>query len=242
MLLAIDIGNANIHYGLFDGMELTRASAVPCATPDALPEAVGDASVTGIALASVAPRVSDRLIPLLAMRYAMPVLVAGRDLRYGIDIQCDAPEKIGADRILNAVAAHRRTGRATIVADIGSAVTVDFVSERGSFCGGAIAPGPGLMAKALHEHTEQLPEAALSEPPPPLGRDTHAAIRAGVFWGTVGLTDRLIAEIAETRGWPEAVLITGGASEWVAPLLKAKAEFVPHLTLEGLAALAPSAA
>ena len=238
MLLAIDIGNANIHFGLFDGMELARASAVPCANPDALPEAVGDASVTGIALASVAPTVSERLISMLGMRYGMPVLLAGRDLPYGIDIQCDAPENVGADRILNAVAAYRRTERATIVADIGSAVTVDLVSARGSFCGGAIAPGPGLMAKALHEHTEQLPQAVLSEPPPPLGRDTHAAIRAGVYWGTVGLVDRLIAEMARSHGVPEAALIAGGAGAWVAPLLKSEAEFVPHLTLEGLAILA----
>jgi len=242
MLLAIDVGNTNIHFGLFDGMEPVHASAVPCETPDALPEAVGDANVTGIALASVAPNVTERLIPLLGMRYVMPVLMAGRDLPYGIDIQCDAPEKVGADRILNAVAAYRRTQRATIVVDVGSAVTVDLVSERGSFCGGAIAPGPRLMLNALHEHTELLPETVLSEAPPRLGRDTRAAIRAGIYWGTVGLTDRLIAEIAEDRGVRGPALITGGGGEWVASLLKAEAEFVAHLTLEGLAILAQGAA
>lgn len=235
MLLAIDIGNSRIKFGLFDGTALQRTGGVSHADVRTLADEVGNAAVTQIALCSVVPSMAERVIPLLAMRYSMPVRVAGRDLPFGIDVQCDEPGKVGADRILNAIAAHARTQTATIVADVGSAVTVDVVTARGSFGGGAIAPGPETMLKALHEHAALLPEAAVGETPPAVGHNTEAALRSGAYWGTVGLVERLITQIAEDQGIHSPALVTGGAGEWVAANLNTPAEHIPHLTLEGLA-------
>lgn len=238
MLLAIDLGNRHVGFGVFDGTEPVRYGHVPADALHELTNRVGDERFSRIVLASVAPSRTEQVISLLASRYGMPVMVAGRDLSYGIDIQCDEPDKVGPDRLLNAVAAHARTGTATIVVDVGTATTVDLVSERGSFCGGAIAPGPDLMLQALHEHAELLPRTTLEKPASPFGHNTADAMRAGAYWGTVGLVERLVAEICAHQGSDLPILVTGGAGEPVAAELRRSAEFVPHLTLEGLARLA----
>jgi type III pantothenate kinase len=148
---------------------------------------------------------------------------------------------VGADRLLNAIAAYARTRKATIVVDVGTTITVDLVSERGNFCGGAIAPGPSTMMAALHEHTELLPAVTFDRPSSPLGRNTAAAMRSGAYWGTVGLVERLVSEMArEATGGPP-VIFTGGAAEFVAREMKTKIELIPALTLEGLAILAAKA-
>ena len=170
MLLTVSVGNTNVAFGIFDGMKLIRHDRLPNDQLPLLAKGIGDERFDQIALASVSPSRTDQVISLLARRYNALVRVAGRDLPYGIEIQCDDPEKVGADRILNAVAAFARTRRATIVVDVGSATTVDFVSRPGAFCGGAIAPGPEMMLCALHEHTELLPSISPDAPPAPLGR------------------------------------------------------------------------
>ena len=241
MLLTLSIGNTNVSFGLFDGVQLQRHGCVPVQDVQSLPDRIGDTRFNQVALASVVPSLTERVVPMLAMRYNAPVLIAGRDLPYGIEIQCDDPEAVGADRLLNAVAAFARTRTAAIVADVGTAITVDLVSAHGTFCGGAIAPGPDTMLRSLHEHTALLPLVTLESPPSPIGRNTADAIRAGVYWGTVGLVRNLIQTLLAEQTGSVQVLVTGGNGEWVASEMNTAAEFVPALTLEGLAALAAKA-
>ena len=237
MLLTVNIGNSNVGFGIFDGADLVRYGHVPLERLPLLPDEIGDECFTKMALASVAPSRTDQAISLLAMRYGLPVLLAGRDVPFGIDIQCDAPETVGADRLLNAIAAYARTGTATIVADVGSAVTVDLVSQQGSFCGGAIAPGPEMMLRALRNQTERLPECALAKPPSPVGHSTTDAMRSGAYWGVVGLVEHLVSRIRAAQAAHAPVLVTGGGGEFVAGEMTTEAEYVPTLTLEGLARL-----
>ena len=241
MLLTLSIGNTNISFGIFDGARLQRQGGVSAEDVQSLPDRIGDTRFNQVALASVVPALTDRVVPMLATRYNTPVLVAGRDLPYGIDIQCDDPETVGADRLLNAVGAFARTLAVTVVADIGTAITVDLVSAHGTFCGGAIAPGPEAMLRSLREHTALLPLAALDRQPSPIGHNTLDAIRSGVYWGTVGLVRNLIQMLLAEQTGSVRVLVTGGSGEWVASEMNMDAEFVPTLTLEGLAALAATA-
>ena len=235
MILTVSIGNTNVSYAVFDGARMMRHERLPLARLPVLAQRIGVAPFRKIALASVAPGRTDQAIALLSGSYNTAVLVAGRDLPYGIEIQCDEPEKVGADRLLNAVAAHARTRAATLVADIGTAITVDAVSARGDFRGGAIAPGPDLMLRALHDHTELLPVVAYEKPTSVIGRNTVAAMRSGAHWGAVALVESLIERMAEELSTGAPVLLTGGGAEAIARDMTPGFELVPALTLEGLA-------
>ncbi len=246
MLLTVSLGNTNVSFGLFEdapstplrASRLLRHGRLPVADLPLLADRIGEQPIRRVALASVAPEMTDRAISLLSGSYQTEVLVAGRDLPYGIEIQCDEPEKVGADRLLNAIAAYARTRTATLVADIGTAITVNAVSARGAFCGGAIAPGPALMLRALHEHTALLPAVAYEKPASVLGRNTAAAMRSGAHWGAVALVESLLARMAEELSPRAPIILTGGDAESIARDLKIKFELRPALTLEGLAILA----
>jgi type III pantothenate kinase len=249
MLLTVSLGNTNVSFGLFEGApstplgagRLLRQGRLPAAELALLADRIGQQPIRRVALASVAPAMTDQAISLLSGSFQTTVLVAGRDLPYGIEIQCDEPEQVGADRLLNTVAAYARTRKATIVADIGTAITVNAVSARGAFCGGAIAPGPALMLRALHEHTALLPAVAYEKPASVLGRNTVAAMRSGAHWGAVALVESLVARMAEELSPRAPIILTGGDAETIARDLKIKFELRPALTLEGLAILATRA-
>ncbi len=241
MLLTVSLGNTNVSFGLFDGGRLLRHGRLPATDLLLLPDRIGQQPIRRVALASVSPALTDRAIALLSGSYQTVVLVAGRDLPYGIEIQCEQPQQVGADRLLNAIGAYARTRTATLVADIGTAITVNAVSARGAFCGGAIAPGPALMLRALHEHTALLPEVAYEKPASVLGRNTVAAMRSGAHWGAVALVESLLARMADELSANAPVILTGGDAESIAGDLKIKFELRPALTLEGLAILAGKA-
>lgn len=241
MLLTVNVGNTNCAFGLFEQGVLREHGGVANRDLALLPQAIGEVCVQQIALASVAPTRTEQVIPLLAGAFRQTVLLAGRDLPFTMDIQCDEPEKVGVDRLVNAVAAHARTQSAVVVVDAGTAVTVDLVSARGSFCGGAIAPGPGAMLRALAREAEQLPRVSLDKPQDPVGRNTTEAMRAGAWYGTIGLVRELVARIAARQSDRIPILVTGGAGEWIARALGPQAEHVPHLGLEGLALLVSTA-
>ena len=238
MLLTVSLGNTNVSFGLFEGDRLLRHDRLPAADLPLLADRIGPQPIRRIALASVAPAMTDRAISLLSGSYQTVVLVAGRDLPYGIEIQCDEPDQVGGDRLLGAIAAYARTRRATLVADIGTAITVNAVSARGAFCGGAIAPGPALMLRALHEHAALLPAVAYEKPASAVGRNTAAAMRSGAHWGAVALIESLVARMAEELSPGAPVILTGGDADSIAGDLKIKFELRPALTLEGLAILA----
>ena len=147
---------------------------------------------------------------------------------------------VGIDRLLDAVAVNhlRQPDRPAVVIDVGSAITVDLVSAEGAFRGGAIAPGIGMSARAMHAFTDLLPLVEASElttPPPALGKSTLPAMRSGLFWGAVGTIRELVAQISRGLDCPCDVFLTGGAGPAVAELLGREVRHVPHLTLAGIA-------
>ena len=189
-------------------------------------------------LASVNRPSSTRLIDWLREhRPAERVVLLGAD-DLPLTVEVDRPDMVGVDRLLDALAANvlRTPRQPAVVVDVGSAITVDLVSPQGAFLGGAILPGIGTSARAMHEFTDLLPlldMTELSAPPPALGTSTVAAIRSGLFWGAVGAVRQLTEQL--TGSHEAQVFLTGGAGPAVAVLMGPSAVYVPHLTLAGIA-------
>lgn len=247
--VAVDIGNSRIKFGLFEGAALAPSATLPAPARmfDLDPsrgalDAVGDWLAPRAAaeltwwIGSVERNYASQLVEWLRSRGAAHiVLLTSGDLP--LTISLPRPDMVGIDRLLAALAANRLrpVDRPAIVVDLGTAITVDLVSREGAFLGGAILPGIGLAARALHEFTDLLPRfdmTSLADPPPALGTDTISAMRSGLFWGAIGgvrhLIDLLSAE-------PAAVYLTGGAAASVADLVAPSAQYVGYLTLAGIA-------
>jgi len=264
--IAADVGNARIKLGLFAGdcavglpepvqtmalvgdePELDQIETwlecrrhTPCAVP--LPAH----GVCGLHwwLASVNRPAATRLIDWLKRRRPADriTLLAAGDLP--LEVRLERPDMVGIDRLVDAVAVNRLrdAGRAAVIVDVGTAITVDLVSADGAFLGGAILPGIQMAARAMHEFTDLLPlvdTSELSEPPPALGTATIPAMQSGLFWGTVGAIRQLIERLGETASGVQPqrpqVFLTGGAGAVVAELLGPEAQNVPNLTLSGIA-------
>jgi type III pantothenate kinase len=250
-LVAVDIGNSRIKLGLF--REISASELPEPETTLQLdgrkPEfdqlcgwlaAAGNEECLRWHIGSVNRATTSRLIDWLRDHRVDDkiMLLTSRDLP--LTVRVPQPDRVGVDRLIDAVAANRlRTPeRKAVVVDSGSAITVDLVDADGAFCGGAILPGVAMSARAMHEFTDLLPlidMAELHEPPPALGTETAAAMRAGLFWGAVGAVRELVEQLA---GGDADVLLTGGAGPAVARLLGTSARFVPHLTLAGIAVAA----
>jgi type III pantothenate kinase len=255
MLLAVDIGNTNVTLGLVeDGLMAAtrRAATAHAATPDELEILLRDLlaldehtfdDVDGIALASVVPALTAAL-ETVATRTRTPLVVAHAGT-VPVAIRLDRPDQVGADRIVNALAAIRLHGTPAIVVDLGTATTLDCVGGDGAFVGGAIAAGLELGMAALASHTAQLPRVELRTPDRVIGRDTVGAIQAGAIIGhqvlVAGLIARARAELADAAGVaPDevATILTGGlsAAPWAADIAGVDVTD-PDLTLKGLAIL-----
>ena len=255
MLLVVDIGNTNISIGLVRNGRLIgsrRAGTQRSATPDELELLLGgllaldDATlgdVAAISCASVVPSLTVAL-EAIATRLGRPCLVAGAGT-VPIAIRVERPAEVGADRLVNALAAQRFHGVPAVVVDFGTATTVDAVAADGAYVGGAIAPGLELGLEALAARTAKLPRIELRTPERAIGRDTVSAMQAGTIFGyqalAAGLLARVRGELAEASGIaPSAVraILTGGLS--TAPWARALEEvdaIDPDLTLRGLAIL-----
>ena len=242
MLVAIDIGNTNVHLGVFQ--EAGAQHAVPLlfhkvmrAEEVNLEELALESYlplISEILLASVNPRVEDVFCLWLEKNYPKKPLKFPGDIKIPIPILVNEPGKVGVDRLLNAVAAYEKTRGATIVVDMGTAITVDAVSGRGEFLGGIIAPGLESLKKALHLRTALLPEVTPERPAHYVGKDTVGAMTSGLYWGTVGMVERLINGVKkEVRGEPR-VIATGGDAGLFAGDIGLFQEVIPHLTLEGM--------
>ena len=238
MILAVNAGNTNVAYGIFDGLTLRRMGRVPRADYHILPQKIGAERFTRILLGSVVPSMNDQIVSSLASAYSLPVDVAGVDLPWGVEILCDEPAKVGADRILNTLAAFTRLKEACLVVDAGTAVTVTAVSRGGSLMGGAIAPGPAIMVHSLASRTELLPTVAPQKPGAVIGCSTADAIRSGAYYGSIGLGGELVARMRAEIGKAVPILITGGAGQFLSNELPEKPPYHPALTLEGLAIMA----
>ena len=249
-LIAVDIGNSRIKFGLFSGQGANAGLPEPERTFDIQPQIdpldgleswLGAEGVTNVSwwIGSVHRRAASRLVDWLRDHGAQDItLLASVDLPLVISLP--RPDMVGIDRLLGAMAANRLrpANTAAVVVDLGTAITVDMVSAEGAFLGGAILPGIGLASRALHEFTDLLPlmdMQSLAEPPAPLGTNTVEAMKSGIYWGAVGGVRHLIGLLSAGVSPAPRVFLTGGAAPSVAKLISTEAVYVPNLVLSGIA-------
>lgn len=244
MLLAIDVGNTNTVIGLFEGDQLKKSwrfKTDPAETADELSLKFTallrkEPEITGIALCSTVPAVlhqyrvmKDRYFPTL------PDVIVGPGIKTGVPILTDNPKEVGADRIVNTLAAHTLYGGPCIVVDFGTSTNLDVVSEKGEFLGGALAPGIEISLDALASRAAQLRKVDLIPPRSVIGKNTVEALQAGALYGFAGQVDGLVERIIEEIGPVTQVVATGGLSSIVVPESKTITIEEPDLTLIGLA-------
>jgi type III pantothenate kinase len=247
MLLAIDAGNTNIVFAVFDGEQVRgewRASTDTDRTADELGvwltqlltiEGLKREDIHAAIIASVVPAMVFSL-KTLCRRYFRcdPLVVGGEGVNLGINILLDRPEEVGADRLVNAVAAHKCYQGPMIVIDFGTATTFDVIDTEGNYCGGAIAPGINLSLEALHMAAAKLPRVAIGRPRQVIGKATVPAMQSGIFWGYVGLIEGLVKRIQEEYGSDMLVVATGGLAPLFAESTRVIHKLDPDLTLRGL--------
>jgi len=250
MLLVIDAGNTNVVAAVHDGhgwRGTWRIATEPQRTSDeyavwllTLFDLVGlqKDQVSAAVIGTVVPAALYHLRRLCRDWFAVEPLVARSNLDWGFEIRVDTPEEVGADRLLNALAAHRRYHGPLVVIDFGTATTFDVVAEDGGYLGGVIAPGINLSLEALHRAAARLPRIGIGRPQAIIGRGTVAAMQSGVYWGYVAMVEGMVARIQGEFGAKLKVIATGG----LAPLLAEGTMVIEHIdadiTLEGLRLLA----
>ena len=250
MLLAIDAGNTNVVFALFDGEKLRgawRAATDPKRTADEYAvwltqlmsvTGVRPADVSGAIIASVVPAARHALTSLCRRHFRVePLEVGAPEVDLGIDVEIDRPEEVGEDRLVNARAAYDRYGGPLIIVDFGTATTFDVIGDRGAYEGGIIAPGINLSVEALYQAAAQLPRSPVERPGSVIGKATVPAMKSGVYWGYVGLIEGLIARVRAERGGNLRVIATGGLAPLFAEATDAIDRVDPDLTLHGLLAI-----
>lgn len=247
MLLAIDVGNTNIVFGLFDGARLAHQFRVETSrgrTADEYAATVRQLlsmrdvpleEVKGAIVASVVPALTEPMIDLVRRAFGREALVVGPGIKTGMSILTENPRELGADRIVNAVAAYERFHHGLIVVDFGTATTFDCVSQKGEYLGGVIAPGMQISADALFARAAKLPRVEIQRPPKVVGRSTVHSMQSGIVFGYVGLVDGLVDRLVEEMALPScAVIATGGLARLIAPLSRTIEDVDDELTLTGL--------
>ena len=246
MLLAIDSGNTNTVFAIYDGERLVsqwRAATDGDRTADEYAvwlsqlmglESLGAGEVDGAIIATVVPQTLFNLRSLCRRFFGCEPMVVGEGVELGIEVRIERPDEVGADRLVNAVAAHATYGEALIVVDFGTATTFDVVDADGSYAGGVIAPGVNLSLEALHQAAAQLPRIAVEKTRSVIGGATIPAMQSGIYWGYVGLVEGLIARIRDEFGAAMKVIATGG----LAPLFATGTSVIDSvdadLTMRGL--------
>jgi type III pantothenate kinase len=246
MLLVIDIGNTNIVYGVFDHALLRHQFRVETGRSRTSDEYlvvlrqlltmhdIAPEEVTSAAIASVVPSLTEPLANLVRRAFHTEPLVVGPGIRTGMAILYENPREVGADRIVNAVAAYERVKDTVIVVDFGTATTFDCVTAKGEYLGGVIAPGIQISSDALFAKAARLPRVEIAKPPHVIGRNTVHSMQSGIVYGYVGLVDGLVARLREEMGPDTAVIATGGLAQLIAPLSTTISAAVDDLTLDGL--------
>ena len=246
MLLAIDVGNTNIVLGVFEGSELIRSWRLQTMrerTADELGLAVDglfahshidQARIEGVVLGSVVPPLTMTVVGMLWKYFGRKPLVVDPAANSGMPILYSNPSEVGADRIVNAVAAYDRVKGGCIVVDFGTATTFDCISPKGEYLGGTIAPGIQISAEALFARASKLPRIELAKPAHVVGRTTVHSMQSGIVYGYVGLVDGLVERITAELGFPVTVIATGGLAKLIAPLTRTVQYVDDELTLRGL--------
>jgi type III pantothenate kinase len=246
MLLAIDVGNTNTVLGVFEGDRLLdnwRMATWEARTADEYSIALrsllemselGDRTIDAGILASVVPGVVQPILWALERRFGLKPLVVGPGIKTGMPILYENPKEVGADRIVNAVAAYAKYRGGAIVVDFGTATTFDCISPQGEYLGGVITPGVTISADALYRHAAKLPRVEVRRPGQVIGRNTVASIQAGLYHGYIGLVDGIVRRMMEECGFPVRVVATGGLASLIAGGSATIEEVDEHLTLAGM--------
>lgn len=252
MLLTLDVGNSNTVLGLFAGPEASEPAKVIAdwrittpyrQTGDEIEVLLGtlfamrelkSADVTGVAISSVVPPLDSTLRRVCENIFKVKPLFVEPGVKTGVPVLTDNPNEVGADRIVNCVAAFDLVGGPAIVVDLGTATTFDVVSRRGEFLGGAIAPGLGISAEALFARAARLTRVEIKKPAKIIGTNTTDNIQIGLYYGYIGLVDGILERMLHELGPETKTVATGGLAKLIAPDCKHIHTVEPMLTLNGL--------
>jgi type III pantothenate kinase len=246
VLLAIDVGNTNTVLGVFEGSRLLQSWRIEthhARTGDeygmlvrqlfTLGE-VDHRKVHAVAVSSVVPPMAFTLRQMATRYFSVEPLFVGPGIKTGMPILYENPREVGADRVVNAVAAYEKWKSALIVVDFGTATTFDAVTPKGEYLGGAICPGVSISMEALFRAASKLPRVEFQRPPHVVGRNTVHSMQSGLVFGYVGMVDGLCARMAAELGTGPKVVATGGLASLVAGISSAITEVDDQLTLDGL--------
>ncbi|HET6570631.1 MAG TPA: type III pantothenate kinase [Solirubrobacterales bacterium] len=245
MLLAVDVGNTQTHLGVFDGERLAehwRFQTRSGATGDELAEKIAALfGLCGMGLAELDAVCVSSVVPPLGVHYEQMAeryldagcLTIGPGVKTGMPIRIDNPLEVGADRLVNSIAAYERFGGACVVVDFGTGINIDAVSAEGEYLGGAIGPGLEISLTALIDRAARIGRIDLEEPETAIGRSSRAAIQSGFVFGFAGMIDGVVGRIEEELGDAD-VLATGGLARVVVPFAETIDEVDEMLTLKGL--------
>jgi type III pantothenate kinase len=246
MLLVVDVGNTNISFGVFERDALlhhVRCESARARTADEYAVLVRQMldlrgvdlrGIDSAIVASVVPALTDTMVGLVRRAFGRDALVVGPGIKTGMSILYENPREVGADRIVNAVAAYEWAKGPVIVVDFGTATTFDCVTPKGEYLGGVITPGVQISAEALFSRAARLHRVELALPPRVVGRNPVHSMQSGIVYGYAGLVDGLVARLQKELGYTCRVVATGGLARLIAPQTEAIERVDDDLTLTGL--------
>jgi type III pantothenate kinase len=246
MLLAVDVGNTNISFGVLSGSALLHHMRTESARQRTADEfavqirammdlyGVDPKSIDSAIIASVVPALTDTMVGFTRRAFKIEPLIVGPGIKTGMPILYEDPREVGADRIVNAVAGYEWAKGAVIVVDFGTATTFDCVSKKGEYLGGVITPGVQISADALFSRAARLHRVELALPPKAIGRNPTQSMQSGIIFGYAGLVDGLASRLKKELGEGTRVIATGGLASLIGKQTEAIEEVDHDLTLTGL--------
>ncbi|GAK43113.1 Baf family transcriptional activator [Paenibacillus sp. TCA20] len=246
MILVVDVGNSNIVLGIYKKKELLHHFRISTSRQSTVDEygvmihnlfqmsGISASDIEGVIISSVVPPLVNVLEEMCIKYVGKKPLLVGPGIKTGLNLRYENPREVGADRIVNAVAAIDRYQCPLVVVDFGTATTFDCIDAEGNYLGGAIVPGIGISTEALYQRASKLPRIELEKPKKVIGRNTVHAMQAGIIFGYAGQVDGIVERIKDEMKAEPKVIATGGLAELIASETRTIEEVSPMLTLEGL--------